>query len=739
MKKIITLILFGAVGAANAALVQWFKLDEGATDPTTNTTYSTSSVNIGWFTNNGGVVFPVWTNDTPSVPSGSLAAVYLDGTASPRPSVNTDYPGYGAAGTVTGAVARTVCAWIKASTNQPATAGAHIVSWGGTASGGVTGGRYTFKLQPNGTGADFGKLRLEVQGGGINGTKNLADGKWHHVTVVSTNGSTVGNAKLYVDGAPEPITTSSGTGTPINTVVTTTGIDWVHIGGGSWDLARGFNGAIDDVRIYDTALALTDIQTIVFGGTTPAGAQPLARQTIVLGDTNATATFTVSASGTPPLGYQWFFNGGPVANQTDSSLTVSPAGPANVGLYSVTVSNMFGVTNVSASLALVAGPVDPPMQVALVGASASINVTMPSTSTGYTYQWTRNGTAVPGATASAYTAGSATLADDSTNYGVVVSLSGISVTSAPVALHVVPVSSSTYANLILQDGPAAYWRLGETNGAAVAVDQTGFHNGAYLGYTGVELGVAGAVTNDADTASSFSSTTRNYIEVPYSSELGRTNAYTLEAWVFPTGGSGRQTILSSYGGVPNAGFELAMDAAGQWVFRTSHSTNSTGLFWDDLTGGPANMNEWTHLVATYDGAVKSLYVNGAAAGTQTFNLFAALGINIRLGAGGTAPAEAATVFNGTLDEVAIYRKALGPSQVMAHYQAGVGAPNLAPVPLSIAQAGTVVTLSWPGSWVLQKKALLDNNPATWSDVTNVSPFVVPGPLPGQQFFRLRSP
>jgi hypothetical protein len=182
-----------------------------------------------------------------------------------------------------------------------------------------------------------------------------------------------------------------------------------------------------------------------------------------------------------------------------------------------------------------------------------------------------------------------------------------------------------------------------------------------------------------------------------------------------------------------------MDPAGQWVFRTSHNTNPTGLFWDDLTGGPAALSEWTHLVATYDGATKQLYVNGALAGSQTMNLYAAVGINIRLGAGGSAPTAAATVFDGTLDELAIYRIALSPAQVAAHYQAGALGAVLAPVALALSQAGGALTLSWPGSWVLQKKALLDNNPNTWSDVTNASPYTVPGPLGGQQFFRLRSP
>jgi hypothetical protein len=734
-----------ATNTTPAALIQFFRFEEGAIDPTTNAVYSSASTNSALLVS-GTSSMPIWvtTNQPPSPAPGSSAALFFDGTQTTKASVQTDFAGSDGVVLVTGKVARTVCAWIKSElTNQPAANGAHIVSWGGGSGGGITGGRYTVKLNPNSSGSDAGKLRLEVQGGGINGTKDLRDGKWHHIAIVNTNNSTVGNATLYLDGAVEPITTSSGTTTAINTVVNTTGVDWVRIGGGNWDGSRGFNGAIDDVRIYDTALTLTDIQVIVFGGVNPPVVnQPVANQSIVLGDTNATALFSVAAGGTPPLSYQWKFYGTNLPGQTNASLAISSATPANAGPYQVVITNMFGSTNSSASLALATAPVDPPQQVTLVGSNATFRVSMPATSSGYTYQWNRNGTNVAGATAATFTVGSATLSDDSSNYTVAVTLSGNTATSSPAAkLKVLPVPASSYAKTVLGDGPEAYWRLGETNGASVAVDQTSFHPGSFDGFTGVELGATGALTNEADTASSFSPGTGNYIETPYSTGLNSSNAMTLEAWVFPNSTGVKQTIIASSGGLPNSGYELFISAAGDWTWRTSTNQNSAGPAWLDLDGGPASVGAWSHVVATFDGTtgVKRIYVNGAVIASQVRGMRPVSGIPLRIGCGvpSSTPAE---FVDGVVDEVAIYRKVLSYSQVGNHYAVGSGllAP---PLPfLTLTTSSTDLTLSWPGSnWVLQSKPVMDGSPAGWTDVTTTSPYVIPTPVADQQYFRLRGP
>jgi hypothetical protein len=68
----------------------------------------------------------------------------------------------------------------------------------------------------------------------------------------------------------------------------------------------------------------------------------------------ASATFIVSALGTPPLYYQWLFNGTNINSATSANLTLSPAAWTNEGVYSVIVSNAYGsVISSNATLTLI--------------------------------------------------------------------------------------------------------------------------------------------------------------------------------------------------------------------------------------------------------------------------------------------------------------------------------------------------------------------------------------------------
>src|SRR5207245_43371 len=67
-----------------------------------------------------------------------------------------------------------------------------------------------------------------------------------------------------------------------------------------------------------------------------------------------TATFSVTASGSNPLSYQWQFNGVGITGGTDSSLIISGVTTNDVGAYSVVVSNSLGsVLSSNASLTVI--------------------------------------------------------------------------------------------------------------------------------------------------------------------------------------------------------------------------------------------------------------------------------------------------------------------------------------------------------------------------------------------------
>ena len=90
--------------------------------------------------------------------------------------------------------------------------------------------------------------------------------------------------------------------------------------------------------------------------------------TIVAQPTNLTlkawgnATFTVSATGTAPLAYQWHFNGALIPGETLSTYTRSSVQEADAGAYWVRVTNMAG-SQFSQEAALTVLPITPPQVV----------------------------------------------------------------------------------------------------------------------------------------------------------------------------------------------------------------------------------------------------------------------------------------------------------------------------------------------------------------------------------------
>jgi hypothetical protein len=67
-----------------------------------------------------------------------------------------------------------------------------------------------------------------------------------------------------------------------------------------------------------------------------------------------TAVFSVAASGTPPLAYQWFFNGATIAGATATAYSKTNVQVADGGLYEALVSNPFGsASSINATLDVV--------------------------------------------------------------------------------------------------------------------------------------------------------------------------------------------------------------------------------------------------------------------------------------------------------------------------------------------------------------------------------------------------
>ena len=81
------------------------------------------------------------------------------------------------------------------------------------------------------------------------------------------------------------------------------------------------------------------------------------------------------------------------------------------------------------------------------------------------------------------------------------------------------------------------------------------------------------------------------------------------------------------------------------------------------------LNAWSHLAATFDGAVVRLFVNGVQAGSLPFSgsMVASTGA-LRLGGNGVW----GEWFAGLIDEVRVYNRALSASEIQQDMQTPVG-------------------------------------------------------------------
>ncbi len=83
------------------------------------------------------------------------------------------------------------------------------------------------------------------------------------------------------------------------------------------------------------------------------------------------ATFSVAASGSAPLSYQWRHNGTPILGQAGNTLTITNASIADAGSYDVVVTNNYGIVTSSAAILTVVDTTAP--VITLLGASPMTN------------------------------------------------------------------------------------------------------------------------------------------------------------------------------------------------------------------------------------------------------------------------------------------------------------------------------------------------------------------------------
>ncbi len=333
-----------------------------------------------------------------------------------------------------------------------------------------------------------------------------------------------------------------------------------------------------------------------------------------------------------------------------------------------------------------------------------------------TYQWQvesngvfvnlQNSSRISGVTNTALTIGGL-VAGDATNYLLQASNSAATTNSSSTELVVLaaPVSGS-YDSAVLANRPVAYYPLNETtdpgNGTAVAYDFAGGFNGVY----GTSVlngfdGTVGPLPSDGfpgfantDLAALFPSPSGEVTLAPW--ELN-TNTVTFTAWINPIGVQNPFAgLIYIVGGPDGTGFNFCgsgdVDANGNSTLGYTWNYDGGTYGWNSMIAPP--QFQWSFVasvVSPTNVAVYILNTNGVLIASQSHNHpvepFSAAP---QFGFFPGQPNNDA--FNGSMDHVAVFGRALSGVQIADLYAAASGTTPPVPPSFSSLPAPAAATL-----------------------------------------------
>lgn len=216
--------------------------------------------------------------------------------------------------------------------------------------------------------------------------------------------------------------------------------------------------------------------------------------------------------------------------------------------------------------------------------------------------------------------------------------------------------------MALIDNLISYWKMDEANGTIVdshAANDSTSEPGITYGETGIIGDAIGFVDNDA-------------VNFGDDSDL-KPHAVSWQFWVYPHDDAFSPIILSmranstAYGGTH---IFIREDARPVWLVAEDASNWKLELTANNAANGKVTHNAWNHIVCVYTSGDARLYVNGVeqtATSAATGNIYYPA-INIIFGLENDTLRD----YNGHMDEVAVWSRALTEAEVIELYNSGAG-------------------------------------------------------------------
>ena len=196
----------------------------------------------------------------------------------------------------------------------------------------------------------------------------------------------------------------------------------------------------------------------------------------------------------------------------------------------------------------------------------------------------------------------------------------------------------------------SWWKFNENSGSTAA-DSKGNNNGTILGPQWTSDGAEGsALTFDGQ---------NDFVLVSNADNLNVTNQITLMAWANTKENKTAKIVEKG----DWDGNSLLQDHWNGWAAQIRTASNkSYSINWGN---GIPVYNEWYHLALTYNGSVMKLFVNGQLANSkQVSGKLHVNGRDFVIGSNNGAQ----KFFNGSIDDVRFFNKALTQTEIQAIYK-----------------------------------------------------------------------
>jgi hypothetical protein len=408
----------------------------------------------------------------------------------------------------------------------------------------------------------------------------------------------------------------------------------------------------------------------------------------VLADYNGPAVFAAEVGGSA-LVFQWSFNGSNIAGATSSSYTIANALSNNIGLYTITASNIYGsVTSAPIPLSLVVTPVilSSPQDLTIAPGDPASFTVLARGGQPLSYQWFLNTNAIPGATSNTFSIASATT-NDAGSYTVQVSNTFSVVETKPAVLTVYagPITNDMVVHLTF-DGTYS--------------DSSGHANDSTpVGSPTFEQGILGmAVHTTTSGTPPTAPATNNYVTLGYPTDLqfgsdyaGDSTDFSVAFWVKIFHQNDDESFIGNkdWNSGSNPGWIVNSEGDGmKWNYR-DNAINITGVGSSrrDSPHVAPQLEDggWHHIVVTFARhSVGTIYVDGTL--VNVANLApdsgdiggsietTGLGFSINIGQDGTGHYTdygGAAAIDMLVDDLAIWRRVLNSHEAAGIFNAGL--------------------------------------------------------------------